>query len=549
LALPSRFRRAVPLVLLGCLAGCTVGPDFEKPKAWWQPGSWFGGHAPPPVRQAISEPVAEPVDPAWWTLFHDPQLSDLENRVAGANLDLQVAVLRLAESRASLSVARADVLPSLNANGNYTRQQLSKKGALSLFGGGGPATASSKNSGAGAGGLPGTPQSGTPGTASNGLSGTNGASQNTSLFAPFDLFQYGLDASWEIDFWGRVKRNLESADASVIAAGESQRDVLLTALAEVARDYIQLRGVQRNLEITQRNLGTARQSLRLTQDRAAGGLTTELDVANAAAQVANTASQIPNLQAQEQQLINAIALLLGQPPQSLQAELLTPHPIPPVPPRVPVGLPSELARRRPDIRRAEAQLHAATADVGVAVADFYPRVTLSGSAAIQATQFKDLGSWAQANTWSFGPSITLPIFQGGRLRGVLALRKAQQQEAAITYQRTVLGALHDVDNALIAYQSEQGRRNQLEQATAQNRRALKLAQDRYAQGVADFLTVLDAERSLLAAEQMLTDSTTTVSTDLVQIYKALGGGWESKIPDMLPGPPASQPSVVKDFLL
>jgi NodT family efflux transporter outer membrane factor (OMF) lipoprotein len=524
------LRRVVPVALLMTAAGCTVGPNFERPTAWWSPGSWFAGRAQVAAKQPVSEPVAEPVDPRWWTLFHDDRLSALESRVAAANLDVRVAVVRLAESRASLGVARADLLPSLNANSNYTRQQLSKRGALSLFGGGAP-TASSQTSGAGAGGLANTPQSGTPGTGSNGLGATNNASPNTGLFAPFDLYQYGFDASWEIDFWGRVRRNVESADASVLAASEVQRDTLLSALAELARDYVQLRGVQRNLEITQSNLGTAQQSLKLTQDRAAGGLTTDLDVANAAAQVANTASQLPNLQAQERQLINAIALLLGQPPQSLQAELAVVHPIPPVPPKVPVGLPSELARRRPDIRRAEAQLHAATADVGVAVADFYPRVTLSGSAAIQATQFKDLGSWAQANTWSFGPSISLPIFEGGRLRRVLDLRQAQQQEAAVSYQRTVLGALHEVDNALTAYQSEQLRRNQLERAVAQNRRALKLAQDRYAQGVADFLTVLDTERSLLAAEQMLTDSTTTVSTDLVQIYKALGGGWQADMPE------------------
>ena len=526
--------RAVMVMLAGtALAGCTMGPDFEHPASRWSPASWFAGHPASPAKQPVSEPVADAVDPQWWTLFHDPQLTSLETRVAAANLDVQTAVIRLAESRASLGVARADAMPSIDGNSSYTRQQLSKKGALSLFPGGG-ATASSQTSGVGAGGLVNTPLAGTPGTGSNGLSATNGAGPNVGLFQPFDLFQYGFDASWEIDFWGRVKRNVESADASVTAAAEAQRETLLSALGEVARDYIQLRGVQRNLEITQSNLGTAQQSLKLTQDRAAGGLTTDLDVANAAAQVANTASQIPNLQAQEQQLINAIALLLGQPPQSMQAELGAPHPIPPVPPKVPVGLPSELARRRPDIRRAEAQLHAATADVGVAVADFYPRVTLSGSVAMQATQFKDLGSWAQANTWSFGPSISLPIFEGGRLRRVLELREAQQKEAAIAYQRAVLGALHDVDNSLTAYQAEQLRRNQLEQAVVQNRRALKLAQDRYSQGVSDFLTVLDSERSLLAAEQMLTDSTTTVSTNLVQIYKALGGGWENEMPDVKP---------------
>ncbi len=528
-----QLRRLAPVAILAGLAACTtVGPNFQQPTAQWSPISWLTGHPAQPAKAPVSEPVAEPIDPKWWTLFSDSELSDLEGRLAAGNFDVRIAGIRLAESRASLGVARADQFPSADANANYTRQQLSKEGALSLLPGGGTPTATSQTSGAGKGGLANTPASGTAGTASNGLGATTGASPNAGLFAPFDLFQYGFDASWELDLWGRVKRNVESAGASVTVSAEQQRGTLLTSLAELARDYVQLRGAQRSLEITRRNLQTAQESLKLTQERAAGGLTTDLDVANAAAQVANTASLIPSQEAQQDQLINAIALLLGQPPQSLRAELVTPHPIPPVPPRVPVGLPSELARRRPDIRQAEAQLHAATADVGVAVADFYPRVTLSGSVAIQATQFKDLGSWAQANTWSFGPSLSVPIFEGGRLHRVLELRKAQQQEAAISYQRAVLGALHDVDNALIAYAAEQRRRNALEDSVVQNRRALSLARDRYTQGIADFLSVLDAERSLLAAEQQLNDSTTTVSTNLVQLYKSLGGGWETNLPDV-----------------
>jgi NodT family efflux transporter outer membrane factor (OMF) lipoprotein len=522
---------AARLALLAGLAGCTVGPNFERPSSLWNPLSWFGGHPAPPAKEKFSEAVAEPIDPQWWTLFNDAELSGLERRVAAANLDVRTASIRLAESRASFGVARADLFPSLDANANYTRQKLAKEGALGLFPTtGGPTTASSQTGGTGAGGLPNTPQSGTPGSAANGLGG-NGSPQNqAALFRPFDLYQYGFDASWELDLWGRVRRNVESAEASVIASAESERDTLLTALAEMARDYVQLRGVQHTIDITQRNLQIARESLRLTQERAAGGITTDLDVANAAAQVETEASQLPGLQAQATQLINAIAFLLGQPPESMQAELSAPHPIPPVPPKVPVGLPSELARRRPDIRRAEAELHNATATVGVAVADFYPRITLSGSVAMQATQFKFLGTWADANTWSFGPSLSLPIFEGGRLRRVLELREQQQQEAAITYQRTVLNALHEVDNALIAYDAEQRRRNRLQQAVAQNRRAVQLAQERYSQGVADFLSVLTAEQNLLNTDLQLTDSTTNVSTDLVQVYKALGGGWENDLP-------------------
>jgi NodT family efflux transporter outer membrane factor (OMF) lipoprotein len=511
------LRRACGAALLAGMAGCTVGPNFTRPATWWNPTSWTA-HRTTPRAATRSEPVAEPIDPQWWKLFNDPKLTDLEARVAAANLDVRVATVRLAQSRATLGVARADQFPVVNGNASYTREQESKHGVLSLTEGSGP-----------------------PATQANGLGGTQGATPNTGIFAPFDLYQYGFDASWEADFWGRVRRNVESAQAQVEASQEARRDTLLTALAELARDYIQLRGVQRKTAITERNLDTARESLKLTQERAAGGLTTDLDVANAAAQVATTASQVPTLEAQSQQLINAIALLLGQAPSALEAELSTPQAIPPVPPRVPIGLPSQLARRRPDIRQAEAQLHAATADVGVAVADFYPTVTLSGSLALQATQFKNLGSW-NANTYAIGPSLTLPIFQGGRLRATLELRKAQQQEAGLVYQRTVLGALHDVDNALTAYDAEQRRRAQLEVAVEQNRRALDLARSRYTEGVADFLSVLDAERSLLAAEQQLTDSTTTVSTNLVQLYKALGGGWESDYPEQRPAGDGNTPT-------
>ncbi len=240
----------------------------------------------------------------------------------------------------------------------------------------------------------------------------------------------------------------------------------------------------------------------------------------------STAATIPQFEQQEEQLVNAISLLLGAPPGALAAELLPPKPVPPVPPRVPVGVPSDLVQRRPDIRQSEAQLHAATADIGQARADFFPRVTLSGSFALQATQIKDLGNFG-SRTYGFGPNISIPIFEGGRLRRTLELREAQQQEAAINYQKTVLTAFHDVDNALIAYRAEQNRRDRLSAQVGQARRALSLAQQRFRQGLSDFLEVLTAQRTVLQAEQQLADSTTTVSTNLVQLYKALGGGWET----------------------
>ncbi len=501
---------------LTLLTGCTVGPNYEAAKPWYSPTTWFADRQPP--APLPSEPVAEPLDPNWWALFKDPELSALESRVADANLSVRLAGIRLAESRAQLGIARADEMPTLNTNGSYTRERLSQKGVIGLLGGG-----SSRGS-----------SFASQGSMANGLGGTSGAVPSTAtggtVIPPFNVFQYGFDASWEVDFWGRARREVEAARASAVADEESRRNALLSVLAEVARDYVQLRGVQASIGITNENLGTANESLHLTRERAAGGLTTDLDVANAQAQVATTAAQLPNLQQQEAQLINALSLLLAEAPAALRTELAQTKPIPPVPPIVPVGLPSELARRRPDIRQAEAQLHAATADIGVAVADFYPRVTLSGSIGLQALMAKNLGNWA-SRQYGFGPSITLPLFEGGRLKSTLELRKQQQQEAAMNYQQTVLQALHDVDNALIAYDAEQKRHFQLEAAVNANRQALSLARQRYDQGIATFLDVLDAERSLLATQTQLVNSTTTESTNLVALYKALGGGWESSYPD------------------
>ena len=506
------------------LAGCTVGPDFERPSLW-SPASWFNAR-PNPARLEASMPVAEPVDAEWWKNFNDPVLTSLVRRVSAGNLDVRTAAFRLAESRAQRGIAGADQFAQLNGNGSYTRERLSKQGVISLVGGGG-----STNSVSG-----GTSSN----TQSNGLGGRQGGVPSSvagpSAIPAFDLFQGGFDASWELDLWGRVRRSVESADAALEASTEAQRAQLLSSIAEVARDYGQLRGTQDTLRITRDNLTAAGESVRLTTERARGGLATDLDVANARAQLESTAATVPQLEQQEAQSINAIGLLLGMPPAALQAELSPPKPVPPVPPRVPVGLPSELARRRPDIRQAEAQLHSATADIGTAKADFYPKLTLSGSFALQALQVRNLGF--SAGTYSYGPSLTIPLFEGGRLRGTLQLREAQQQEAAVAYQRTVLQAFTDVDNALIAYAAEQRRRLRLAEQVAQSRRAFNLAQSQYRQGLTDFLQVLTAQRTMLAAEQQLSDSTATVSANLVALYKALGGGWEADLP--MDGP-ASKP--------
>ena len=491
------------------MAGCTVGPNFHRPEAD-VPATWHATQAPADAA-VRSRPAAAPLNTAWWTSFKDPELVRLEDRVAAANLDLKVASMRLAESRSQRNITGSQQFPTLDGNASMTREQASANGVLSQAGViAAPVSAASAANGTG-----------------SGIAATPTGSRAS---APFNVWQAGFDSSWELDLWGRVRRSVEAADASVESQADARRGLLVSTMAEVARDYIQLRGIQTVHTITRNNLSAARDIERVTRERKANGLATELDVAEACAQVATENALLPQLEQQEAETINRLSFLLGEAPGALRAELQVAAAVPPTPPVVPVGLPSELARRRPDIRQAEAQLHSATAEIGVAKADFYPRIMLSGSASLQALQFDQLGNWA-SHQFAVGPSLTLPIFEGGLLRGTLNLRQEQQQEAAVNYQRTVLSAWHEIDNALTAYSTEQQRRSQLQASVVDNQRALALAQAQYKGGIVSFLQVLTAERSLLSAQQDLAESTTEISTNLVSLYKALGGGWEATYPD------------------
>ncbi len=467
-------RIRLPLAALLLLGACTMGPDFERPKPPEMPKAWDDAT------------LSQPLRPDWWAIFDDAELTALEQRVANANLDVQAATLRLAESRAQRQVAAAAGLPTVNGNAIYQHIKPSAKGPFGAISQGAPVQS-------------------------------------------LDFYQTGFDASWELDLWGKVRRSVESADAQVEASAEARRDALVSVLAEVARDYLELRGIQAQLGISKANLTTARDVLTLTQKRANDGLSSQIDVANAGAQLATIEADIPQWEQREAQTINELSFLLGQPPGALREELAGENVMPPPPPRVPVGVPSELAQRRPDIRMAEAQLHAATALIGVAKANFYPSITLSATAALQATKFADLANW-DARSFTAGPLISIPIFEGGKLTGNLTLSETRQQEAALDYQRTVLSAWQEVSNALVAYQSEQRRRDQIAVAVRENGRALMLARAQYKDGFATFLQVLTAQQQLLATQQKQADSITTVSSDLVMLYKALGGGWEETFP-------------------
>lgn len=487
-----------------------VGPDF-KPPEWASPASWFSSNRPT-LPRAPAMPGEEPIDPNWWSLFGDPKLTGLVRMVAEQNLDVRIAALRLEQARYQVAIAMAAELPQVNAGGSYLRQKSSRYGILT-------ATQPTASNASGLGpGVTGSP---------------------TRRFDPYDIFQGGFDASWELDLWGKIRRSVEASEAAAQAYAELQRGILLTGIAEVARTYVALRGAQAQLRIARNSLRIAEQSLNLTRQRAAGGLTTDLDVANASGQLQRTAAEIPLIQQREALLMNALSLLVGQPPNSLRAELETVQPVPPVPSKVPVGFPSELARRRPDIRQAEAELHAATANIGVAQGAFYPTIRLGGSLGMQSLQVHNLFNLA-ASTFAVGPSITIPIFEGGRLRANLQLQEARQKEAAVAFQKTVLTAWHEIDNAMTALQAEQARRAHLARSVVDSKNALTLAQSRYEQGVADFLTVLDTQRLLLGTEQQLQASTTNVSEYLIALYKALGGGWEVDLPEApLPQAPKS----------
>jgi outer membrane protein, multidrug efflux system len=485
--------RSAPLALL-FLAGCTVGPDFVPPKAE-TPAKWTQTGSP---QKGKSVPVAaEPANDAWWQSFGDPELTSLIVRAGSANLDLKEAALRIAEARLQEKITAAGELPTLDANASYSSTRFSTSTAQgSLFN----ALGSFK--------LP------------QGLS-------NLSFPNPYNQFQTGFDASWEPDLFGGIKRSEEAGAAQTEAAVEERNAALVSLEGEIARDYMDLRGTQLKRAITTDNIKTERETLMLTRERLNAKLGTELDVDNAAAQVASTQSQLPPLDSEIASDINQLSLLLAREPGALRAELAIKRAVPPPPPEIPIGLPGDLARRRPDIREAEANLHAAAARVGVAVAQLYPSVTFNASLGTQAEQFPQLASWA-SRFFQVGPSIDIPIFEGGRLRATVHLQEAQEKEAAIDYAKTVLSAVHDVENALVAYSAEQERRRSLEETESENRRALALARQRYHDGITTFLDVLDAERTLLQTELTLTDSTQSVSTDLVAVYKALGGGWQIK---------------------
>ena len=469
----------IPGLVAFLAGGCAVGPNYHPPQSS-APAHW-------------TEPLGngETNAPAllgrWWTNFHDPELNSLVDRAVRSNLDLKIAEARVRAARAERQIAAADLWPSANASGSYQRQQQSHNQPV-------------------LGSLPIPPN------------------------VPFEnnVYQAGFDASWEIDLFGGKRRAVESASAQMAATEYESKDVLLTLLGDVARNYVDVRGYQRRLVITKENIKAQEESLAIARDRFAHGVTSDLDVEQAATVLTTTRAEVPALEAALETSIHRLGVLLGLQPGALIAELSGEAPIPAAPPSVPVGLPSDLLLRRPDVRQAERQLAAATANIGVAKAGLFPKVSLTGAGGWESVSASD---WFAGGSrfWSVGPTMTWRIFDAGRIRANIRVQNARQEQALEAYEEATLTAFEDVENSLVAYAKEQTRHESLADSVVTSQKSLDLARRLYTSGLTDFVNVLEAERALYQSQDALTQSDHNISTDVVALYKSLGGGWQDEM--------------------
>jgi len=476
------------------LGGCVMGPNFQRPETT-PPAAWPGITAVP--ADVPSQPVARAYDGRlWWSVFKDPVLDGLVDEAVRQNLDLQTAALRIEEARAQRGSAAAQGKPSVSGMGLGGRQRSSENGLTSALAGG-----AAQQGGASAAAAP-SPYS--------------------------DLFQAGFDATWELDLWGKARRGVEAADANIVSAEQARGNAQISLTAEVARTYLSLRGAQRQRAIVLADIADQRRLFKLADSRSKNGFSAQADAVQQQAQLSGAEAQLPPIDQDIAQARNRLALLLALPPGALE-QRLGPAPATDValPPEVPVGLPGDLLRRRPDILKSEADLHAATAKVGQAKADLFPSITLGGVGGFQSVHADSLTDWA-SRFFIGGAQLSIPIFQGGKLKAQIRSADAQMKEAALNWRSTVLSAYHDADNALVAYADEQRHASALARQLADARRSRDLMVSRYRSGFVSMIEVIDAERQVHQAEQQALQSNVTASTDLVALYKALGGDWSEQ---------------------
>lgn len=465
-----RYASLLGALVMLIVSGCNVGPDYKTPDVN-TPGRFNVNDA--------NHPSTAPDISRWWTSLNDPTLTSLIEEARVSNLDIRIARARIAQARAIAGIVDSAQMPTVNLNGAYTETSVSRNSELGNF----------------------YPR------------------------RQFPDYQTGFDASWEIDVFGGTRRAVEAAKADVQVAMANDRGAVISITAEVARTYITLRQYQRRLAIANENVGLQKSTLEVVDGRYKAGIVSELDVQRATAQLQATMAVIPSTETAIAANMRRLAVLLGKDPSALTEKLSPSNPIPATQPVVPVGLPSDLLRRRPDVISAERQLAAQTARIGVATSDLFPKFALTGSYGRESTNTGNIFD-SSSRFWSITPGFSWPVFDGNRIRSNVRLQTARQEEAMAVYIKSVLGALAETEDSLTAYGNERIRMERVSAAVAANRRSVQLASALYAQGLTDFLTLLDAQRVLFLSEDQLAESQAATATDLVALYKALGGGWE-----------------------
>jgi outer membrane protein, multidrug efflux system len=481
-------RMAIAILAMTALAGCMLGPDYQRPTL------------PLPVQYRDAEPQAPGqaalslADLQWFQIFQDDALQGLIHAALQQNYDVRIAVARILEAKAQLGITRSFLFPQLDGNGVVSHDRLSAERFL------------------------------TPPTGQN---------EGNTLFLGLSLF-------YELDLWGRLRRETESARAQLLSTEWAQRAVLVAVVTDVARAYFELRGLDLGLEIAKRTYASRERSLQLTRDRKQEGVATLLDIRQAENLLYTAGARIPDLERQITQQENTIRLLLAQPPGDIRRGL--PLVAQPVPPAIPAGLPAALLDRRPDIRQVEEVLVAANAQIGAAKALYFPTFSLTGLLGLESKDLKDFAS-ASARTYSLGVGILQPIFNAGRIRSVNEAAAARHLQTLAQYEQTIQTAFREVSDALVGYQKTGEQRVQQELLVAALVDSAALANTRFLGGIDSYLQVLDAERQLLDAELELARVQTLELVYIVQLYKALGGGWEPDQPTA--GAAADTASVVR----
>lgn len=484
--------RIFALLMLFALAGCMVGPNYHRPETA-MPSSF---EEKQDTQMATDEDLCQ-----WWKQFNDPLLDSLIEEAVKANYDLRIAIEQIVEARAQYKIQGSFLWPEIDLNATANRSRFSQNLITSS------SSATSTASGASPSSVVSSDAISTPGTIQN-------------------FFQVGFDSIWELDFWGKFRRGKQAAFDLWEASKDTAQNVLITVVSEVARDYVAIRSLQEQIELTERKIWADEKQLELAQVLFEAGLDNQIQVESFLATLDADRATLPVLQTSLKQTIYALAILLGKQPEGFAAEFEPRTPIPIASGMVPAGLPSDLLRRRPDIRVAERQLAAATEQIGVAVADLFPHISLTGNTYGFESNKQNKWLIASSRYWNIGPSLNWDLIDFGRTRNQIAVNNSLQRQALLTYEQTVIASLQDVEGALVAYFEEQKREVDFENQVEANERSLTLTEDLFEAGLVDESQVLAALKTLIDSENSLVQSQQALTSDLIALYKALGGEWE-----------------------